>query len=526
MPRYLYIGLDVAPGVVKEINLDTFAEVNTVATADLVWSLAKSGDYLYAGQWTTPAIIAKIALATFTVDATLTLDVDEDDCRALLVYSGFLYAGLWPAPWPDLITKVTKINLSTFTKVSTLDYNYANGAGCRALVRDGGFLYGSLFGSPIWGGTGYVCKIDLSGFTKVSELTLTNQGATALCLQNNYLYVGHFLSPGMVTRVNLTTFTEDGILTLNLGEDEVLSMAIDGNFLYVGLRTIPAQIAKINLTTFTQVATLTLAVGENICEALAVDSGYLYAGTLGVGVLSKIDLATFTEVDTLPFPDGIAVGSILAEVLALPTVSTDPATSIGANSSTPNGTLDDDGGEACDCGFEWGETIAYGNTTPTQSKTTGQTFSQVISGLTPNTTYHFRAFATNSVGTRYGADRSFTTLVAIPTVSTDAATSVLQQFATPNGTLDNDGGEACDCGFEWGETIAYGNTTPTQSRTTGQTFSQVISGLTPNTTYHFRAFGTNSAGAGYGADMTFTTQQLLVELLAVSKSYALAREEL
>ena len=185
-----------------------------------------------------------------------------------------------------------------------------------------------------------------------------------------------------------------------------------------------------------------------------------------------------------------------------------------------NGTLDDDGGEACDCGFEWGETIAYGNTTPTQSKETGESFSQVITGLDPGTTYHFRAFATNAAGTSYGADRTFTTLVALPAVTTDPATELGTIAATLNGTLDDDGGELCDCGFEWGPDIVYGITTPTQGKITGEAFSQVIGGLPPGTTYHFRAFATNSWGTGYGTDRTFTTA------LVISRAFALAREEL
>lgn len=94
--------------------------------------------------------------------------------------------------------------------------------------------------------------------------------------------------------------------------------------------------------------------------------------------------------------------------------------------ATLNGTLDDDGGEACDCGFEWGETVAYGNTTATQSKTTGLTFAKVITGLLPATTYHFRAFATNSADTVYGADRSFTTLTPVePAASLDIMAEAL-----------------------------------------------------------------------------------------------------
>ncbi|MBA7680459.1 hypothetical protein ES703_88775 [subsurface metagenome] len=201
------------------------------------------------------------------------------------------------------------------------------------------------------------------------------------------------------------------------------------------------------------------------------------------------------------FIDDISLHLIISPA----TVSTDPATGVGTVLAAINGTLDNDGGEACDCGFEWGETIAYGNTTPTQSRTTGQTFAQTITGLDPNKTYHFRALATNAAGTGYGANRTFTTEAAAPTVDTDSASDIEHIAAALNGELTYDGEEACDCGFEWGLTMAYGNTTPTQSRTTGQTFSQPISGLAPNTPYHFRACATNSSGTSYGPDRSFTT---------------------
>jgi len=152
---------------------------------------------------------------------------------------------------------------------------------------------------------------------------------------------------------------------------------------------------------------------------------------------------------------------------------------------------------------------------------TGATFSQVITGLVPNTTYHFRAFAVG-FGTGYGADRTFVTAPAavLPTVTTDPATGRGAMAATVNGTLNQGGGEACECGFEWGLDTGYGITTPTESKTTSETFSQVLGGLAPNTTYHFRAFATNSKGTSYGADRTFTTA------LVISRAFALAREEL
>ena len=103
----------------------------------------------------------------------------------------------------------------------------------------------------------------------------------------------------------------------------------------------------------------------------------------------------------------------LTPLLSPPTVTTDPATAIGPISAIPNGTLDDEGIGSCDCGFEWGLDTSYGTITATEKKGTGETFSQIIGGLEPNTTYHFRAFATNIIGTSYGTDRTFTTSLII-----------------------------------------------------------------------------------------------------------------
>ena len=108
----------------------------------------------------------------------------------------------------------------------------------------------------------------------------------------------------------------------------------------------------------------------------------------------------------------------------------------------------------------------------------------------------------------------------LPQVTTDSATEVGTIKATLNGTLIEDGGEVCQCGFEWGLDTTYGYFTPTQGKTMGQTFSQVIGGLVPNTTYHFRTIATNSVGTIYGTDRTFST------VLVINKAYALAREEL
>ncbi len=110
---------------------------------------------------------------------------------------------------------------------------------------------------------------------------------------------------------------------------------------------------------------------------------------------------------------------VLAEIppilsLPLPEVATGPATEIGLIEATINGSLEDDGGMLCDCAFEWGLTESYGNITPVQTKTAGEHFSQLLTGLEPDTVYYFRALASNVFGLSHGIDRAFRTLSTMP----------------------------------------------------------------------------------------------------------------
>ena len=92
-----------------------------------------------------------------------------------------------------------------------------------------------------------------------------------------------------------------------------------------------------------------------------------------------------------------------------PVVTSNPATSIASHSARLNGTVNPHG-LSTTVYFQYGRTTSYGNRTPNQTKT-GNNYQNVfanISGLSAHTTYHFRIVATNSVGTRYGRDRTFT----------------------------------------------------------------------------------------------------------------------
>lgn len=101
-----------------------------------------------------------------------------------------------------------------------------------------------------------------------------------------------------------------------------------------------------------------------------------------------------------------------------PTVTTDNATGITANSAILNGTLTSLGtASSANVSFEWGtESGNYTDETPSVSINATGAFSANLTGLIPGMTYYFRAKAMDD-DTSYGANMSFTTLPLTPVIA-------------------------------------------------------------------------------------------------------------
>jgi len=195
----------------------------------------------------------------------------------------------------------------------------------------------------------------------------------------------------------------------------------------------------------------------------------------------------------------------------MPAVTTTPLSNITQTSATTGGTVTADGGSAVTVrGVCWSTNP---NPTTAGAHTTDGTglgsFVSTLESLSPNTTYYIRAYATNSAGTAYGNEISFTTgqTTTTPSVTTAELSGISQTTATSGGEVTNDGGATVTArGVCWSTTA---NPTLTNSHTTNGsgtgTFGSSITGLTANTTYYVRAYATNSAGTSYGNERTFTT---------------------
>ena len=100
---------------------------------------------------------------------------------------------------------------------------------------------------------------------------------------------------------------------------------------------------------------------------------------------------------------------------SVPAVDTVSATLMTSINATLNGYVVKDGGHPVTTrGFVWGLTTTYGATTTEVGSFGTQTFSSIISFASPcGTTYHYRAYAINSLGLTYGNDTTFTSPCAL-----------------------------------------------------------------------------------------------------------------
>ena len=208
-----------------------------------------------------------------------------------------------------------------------------------------------------------------------------------------------------------------------------------------------------------------------------------------------------------------------------PSIEYKPDTNPTATSTTLNAVVDAEGGGAVtSCKFDFGASTAYSSpAVPCAPSPVGSTGSTEVhaefSGLTPETTYHYRVEVANANESRIGPDRTITPH-SVFGLRAEAPTSVTATSATLNGSFVGNGAQT-KYWFEYGTSSAYGTKVPlpvppggdagSPSGPARSDLSANLTGLSPVTRYHYRVVAENGATSA-SEDLSFRTQPLAPQI--------------
>jgi DNA-binding beta-propeller fold protein YncE len=226
--------------------------------------------------------------------------------------------------------------------------------------------------------------------------------------------------------------------------------------------------------------------------------------------------------------EGNAKIEVWHQAAIVPTPVTEPASAVGTESATLNGTVNPNGLPLTECFFEY-DTVEYeageephGKIAPCEapdatevgSGSSPVTVHADVEELSAGTNYHFRLAAKNANGRAQGEDEETTTLG--PVVSEESVSQITGSGAKVGATIDPHGKATSfvvqyvtqaqfeESAFDEAQRVPA---IPRElsSETEAREVFQQLSGLSQNTTYRFRFVATNGDAEVAGADRSFAT---------------------
>jgi hypothetical protein len=314
---------------------------------------------------------------------------------------------------------------------------------------------------------------------------------------------------------------------------------------YVGNGIPGTSIATVTTTSVDTVSYTSAQVSGNVATSgneLIIARGFCFATTVtptlsNAYILAGSGTGTYHTTLTSLLPNttyyvrafatnsiGTSYGNTLTfttSALSIPALSTNAVYNISHTTAMGGGNITDDGGSPLTAsGVCWST-----NPNPTTASATSAagtvsgSFNALLTGLTPNTLYYIRAYATNAQGTAYGNELSFTTAtLSLASVTTTAVSGISYTTATSGGNVTADNGSTVTSrGICW-KTAPNPTTADLNASQAAGVGSYTINmtGLAPGTTYYVRAFAVNGAGTVYGNEYSFTTTALTAPALTTN----------
>jgi hypothetical protein len=278
--------------VIKENKMDMhdFGVLNLAdeGYAD-IGTLKVDDSYIYvtASKVSGGQVLIKVNKATMTFAHSHTFKEAQNTAYAMVLDDVHIYTGMLTRPGRVLMLK--KDTLEEVTDYPLLDGEHD----VKSLMwsaADPSHVYANCDTSP-----GRIVKILIKDTATCGTQCLlrkekvTTDGVDGLAVgedrilagvatEDEFLYVGTFTSPAKVVKLKKTDMSVVGKLTLELGENKIVSMITDSDFVYVGTDTAPGKIVRIRRDGFVRVDALTLSIYEDNIDAMTHGNGRIFAG--------------------------------------------------------------------------------------------------------------------------------------------------------------------------------------------------------------------------------------------------------
>lgn len=279
--------------------------------------------------------------------------------------------------------------------------------------------------------------------------------------------------------------------------------------------------------------------GEGMIEGAEAQesTGIAVEAPLGVGTLQpdteyESRLVAFYGSPAAPLETASGPSAAFTTLaVTAPLVTADPASAITSSSAKFTGTVTNGSGDPAfnsECGFEYVSAAQFAAASeggfakaqhiacqPNPVEGAGPTPVEAEpTDLEPHQTYHLRLSATNAGGTASDdAPSTFTTLAVPPSVQTIYAGDIHGTSATLRGWVNPHNSQTSyyflwgtsDCSANPCQAIPVTEDADAGSGGTPVAAHQALTGLSPDTTYHYLLVATNSAGTEEALDRIFTT---------------------
>jgi phosphodiesterase/alkaline phosphatase D-like protein len=288
-----------------------------------------------------------------------------------------------------------------------------------------------ISGIYVKSGTGTATPVYVTGYQNLSVGNVTSFNVTGLAANTTYYYVVRAANAAGTS----PNSNEISVATVSGPSLTATTLTAFGN-------QCPNTTSAANSFTIngSNLSNANITVGPLAGYAFSTTAGGTYTPSLSLtqagGTYSQAVFVQFTPTavqsynGNIPVSGGgittaINVAATGAGVNNAPAVTTGAASAVTNTTATLAGTITNNGCTAVSAyGFEWSTTSGFANGTGTQVASTnasGGAFTSGLTGLTANTIYYYKAFATNAGGTTYGTEQSFTT-AAGPVISLTAST--------------------------------------------------------------------------------------------------------